>query len=499
MSKYLIKILSICAFVVLLPLIVVGSALCVTEAMGITLTVRDSGIEGGYAGASSEVSIYIDGEKQEGTKITIKKNTDVTVTYEGEGYDFQGWYKGNPAEIGDNARAESTKTSYSFTVRGTTVLTAIRNVKTYTVTYTGQYDDGTAIDVTPETENVVYGQPLAPVTPKGDGVIWGGWYDINSNSLTGTKVANFAESGEYTLNPIYSNQMIVKYYKNETLISTEIVTQEGYASYALLSGTDEKVVNVLTAGYSFNGWDYNGSTITALSEFKPEGYALYLKETANTYNVTVKYNAVSSDTQNITYDVVNGFGSYNTTRTGYTFKGFEYNGKLYAFDAQAKDYVASGEKLSGIVIANNGLSVTAKWESKYEVFLLNIAARAHYNNGTAEGDWNLKNDNGTLSINGMNALSINFVDDNDEDSYDMTDNVFVLLTKGNNNIVTKEGNAVQATGVIRITANESNNRYEFVTSDYNTFTFVSLMNKLETEGVTDTLDTVTIEFMYELV
>ena len=64
MSKHLIKILSVFALVVLLPLIVVGSALCVTEAVPCTLTIFEGGREGQYGGTDSEIVILIDGVEQ---------------------------------------------------------------------------------------------------------------------------------------------------------------------------------------------------------------------------------------------------------------------------------------------------------------------------------------------------------------------------------------------------------------------------------------------------
>ena len=115
MSKYLVKILTICAFAILLPLVAVGAALCVTEARGSTLTVYADGNEGTFGGANSAVSIIIDGEKQEDSKITVKKNTEVTVVYEGTGYDFVGWYDKNYAEINRETDEKFAETeSYSF-------------------------------------------------------------------------------------------------------------------------------------------------------------------------------------------------------------------------------------------------------------------------------------------------------------------------------------------------------------------------------------------------
>ena len=506
MSKYLIKILSICAFVILLPLVVLGSALCVTEAMGISLTIYEGGETAQYGGTTTNIAIIIDGVEQEGTKITFKKNTDVTVTWTGKSdeetvsaYDFQGWYKGNPSALRGR---ETTKSSYTFTVRGNTVLTAVKNVKKYTVTYAGKYDDGTDIDIEPATVNVQFNQDLAAVAPKGNDLTFSGWYDVN-NAGTVTKKANFAESGEYTLNPVFSNQMFVKYFdKNGALITYDIVSEGDYSTYNLLSGTDERVVAALTSGYEFDGWAYDGDTLIELPEFKVEGYELYLAETAKDYNVTVKFNAISEDTSTIIYNAKTGFAAYNVTRFGYTFKGLVYDGVLYTYNASAKDYVASGARLSSLVIANEGLEVTAKWQTKYSAFNLAISAVAEYEDPVlGEGEWALRNDNGILDISGEDALSINFVDDNDEDSYDVTDNVFAILTQGNTNIRTQEGNAV-AEYEINI---QINNSQAIGTLDmsFSQVTFHEIMAVVEQVAAENhielsALDRIAVQFLYEL-
>lgn len=253
MSKYLVKILSICAFIILLPLVIVGSALCVTEAIGVRVTVAAAGIENEEGLATSNVSIYLDGEKQEGTTIVVKKNTELTVTYEGEGYDFQGWYNGNYSEINrEKAKAVSDKESYSFTVRANTVLTAVRDIKTYTVTYTGKLADG-ATDVDLPNENLSYGQDLATLAdPDGVYVLKGWRYVPNSeepeNTVT-TKVANFATSGEYTVEANWIDQTAVEYTLHVQYHAKSTETQD--VTFSIASGFGEYRTRT---GYTLDGY-----------------------------------------------------------------------------------------------------------------------------------------------------------------------------------------------------------------------------------------------------
>lgn len=480
MSKYLLKILSICAFVILLPLIVVGSALCVTEAMGCSLTITYGGENGRATGTKTSISIgiddeividngetktasgYIDLDSRPGyIKLTLKKNSDVTVTYnesECEGVDFVGWYKGYYDQIKPNAKAVSTKTSYPIIVRGNTVLTAVRNAKKYNVTYAGVMNDGTTnvVDslVGPITAELYYNEPLEtihPILAEGqteDDVAWSGWYITGSDDTTGTKVANFKESGTYTLNPVWSDLMFITYYaKDGSVITTDSTFRDGVATYTLLSGTNDQVVSKLTRGYSFAGWTYNSEDITSIPEYKSEGYKLYIRETLNTYNFTVKYHAVSEVTDELTYDVENGYSAYKT-RNGYKLQGFVYNNNLYTFDATLNDYVYSGEKLSDVLLTNSNVSVTAKWESIYTPFDIAIDARASY---VREGYEELGNklwgvvgdvenvstplEKGTVASDG-GPININFVDEDDENSFDLEESLYAYLTNGYTNLRT---------------------------------------------------------------
>lgn len=388
MSKHLIKILSIYALIVLVPLIVVGSALCVTEAAPATLTIYEGGNDGQYGGKSSQIVISVGGEaqldenQQPITSITLQKNTEVTVSFTGAGYEFSGWYDGNPQEIDGTEEAVTTDTSYTFNLRGSTHLTALRDAMQYQIQYTGTYDDGSELgsftgdNVNTEVQVVEYGQSLVSLTSQA-GATFVGWYVYTGegSSYTGTKVANFDvanknESGELvtlTLRPVWSNQMIIRYYDTDraSVIAEDIVTADTLASYQLVSGDNEKVQAALTPGYEFAGWvDSVGDPIVVSNiEFSVGEYAIYLSETALDYDVVVNYNALSSNSVTINYNATTGFGAYTETRAGYEFAGFEYDGTTYTLSGN--DYTAGNESLAAAVIANNGLTVNAVWDCTY--------------------------------------------------------------------------------------------------------------------------------------
>lgn len=218
MSKRLIKILSICALAILCVLVIVGVSIISTEAVGCTLTINADGIETladsgtGYEGKSSAVKIVVDGKEHDSNKITLTKNTEVTVTFTGVGYNFEGWYNGNYDEINlGEDKAKSELQSYTFTLKKNTVLTAVRNVKTYNVTYAGNYDDeATAIDSIAKTYE--YNEPLATPDAKSSKNALAGWYEMlqGSAGIT-TKVANFVEE-DVTIYPKWERQYNFEFY-----------------------------------------------------------------------------------------------------------------------------------------------------------------------------------------------------------------------------------------------------------------------------------------------
>lgn len=406
MSKYLIKILSICAFVILIPLIIVGSALCVTEAMACTLKVLDGGVEGGY-GTSSNVTIFIDNEKQDTNEISVKKNTEVTVTYEGTGYDFVGWYNGNYEEIDrEKDQAVNTSVSYTFFVRGNTTLTAVRDVKEYTITYAGVMDDGSdvVIEEGEQGKTYKYGEALKTLEPVA-GATFDGWYVVNSTDVSSYKTATFANSGEYTLNPAWSNQMVISYQDKDTgyVIAQDRVTEQSLRNYQLVDSEDSRVVDYLTnkkPGYDFVSWvDINGDDVKAneIPFTVNTEYVMYISLSERSYNITVQRSEIDETTANVTYKVSSGFSSYNTEREGYNFVGVNYNDTLYTYNSETNDYVNNGISLGTVLVNENALNVNvvAVWECVYPDFALYINGVSNYEiEGIGQGNWEVFGKNG---------------------------------------------------------------------------------------------------------
>lgn len=406
MSKHLIKILSICAMVILLPLIIVGAALCITEAIPVTLTIYQGGNEGDISiyeddaslAPSAKVSIFlrddtnsswieqIDEEGYPATQVSVQKNDEIKVVFSDSiGYDFQGWYKGSPTEYNENSTARETKTEYTFFIRGNTSLTAIRNVMTYTVNYTGYNYDGTNIADDENlvlSENLQYNEELQWLYAKElEGqelnVEFRGWVVEGS---TGEVVAraNFASStleGEaYTLTAIWSNRATVIYWNSQDQrIATHYFTAENYSSDLL--AWSEEYNTFLTRGYQFDSWvNGNGEEFRLPESFTEGVYNIYIKETPIVYSNTIEKSAIDNTQTTLTYDVANKFADgVPFEREYYTFSGISYNGNLYIYTVDdtdpnnvITDYVYNGSSLGDIIVDNGSIEgAYAVWQSNY--------------------------------------------------------------------------------------------------------------------------------------
>ena len=210
MSKQLTRILSFCALAVLFPFVVVGSALTFTQAVEVTLSIAQAGVT---SLSFDEPTIYIavDGERQEANTISGRKNTVVDLVYEGEGYYFHGWYEGNADAIDlekDMPIAGGAEDIDGYVISKNVTLTAMRDVQTYNITYTGEYLDGTAISV-PKAEGVEYGSSLVKLASNKSGALFIGW-KVKDTELAPTQTANFEatkQAQEVELVPVWGTDI----------------------------------------------------------------------------------------------------------------------------------------------------------------------------------------------------------------------------------------------------------------------------------------------------
>ena len=249
MSKHLAKILSICALVVLLPFVIVGVAVTVSEARGVTLTIADNGNDTLAAPFKSDVAIYINNVKQESNTIKVRKNTSVKICYQGTGYNFQGWYEGNYDEINfQKDTPVKIEEEVTITLRKNTVLTAVRDVQTYNITYLTETGEVESSEL-----NVAYNTKLkSPTTVSG--LIFTGWYVQDANTTATSFYANFEvedQAAEIKLLPSWKNEITYPVYYN---VNSENKTD---LTYSKTEGFE--LYNQTRDGYTFKGLTVAGS------------------------------------------------------------------------------------------------------------------------------------------------------------------------------------------------------------------------------------------------
>lgn len=497
MSKRLIKIMSICALVILAVLAIVGVSIMATEAVGVTLTVYDGGIEtlqaegNGFGEKTSEVTITIDGKVQKSNKITVTKRTEVEVTFAGEGYDFLGWYKGSYKQINRDGfkvldEEVSNKTTYKFEVSKNTVLTAVRDVKRYNVTYAGFYDDETtAMDLTPAT--LEYNQPFATVEPKAGGH-WAGWYAMEQGVAGSvSKTAVFENSGDVTVYPAWSGQMLVEYIKGDKVIASERIFESAVRQYQLLGADTQVVKDNIAFGYKFAGWknQVGGEAVTSLT-YDANGIKLVLNEELIAYTLNVKYNAVSDDIKTITFDVNNG-AIYDVTRDNYTLKGFDFNGTVYPNISKDGD-------LAGTIVASGleTIDLTAVWECDYKGLYFDFSAI--YYDGVYKPVQSSLGDVEKLD------QSVNFVDAEGDTNFDVNANVYEYFIGAFENLQTSNGEAVEYTGDVELMV-EGTGVAHSLTLPADELTFANILSFLKTSAAHGTLEgvaSVSIDFFFEV-
>ncbi len=500
MSKNLLKILSICAFVVILPLAILATALCVTESQAYWVRLYVDGTTEGQPATS----VLINGKEREKNELRVQKGSEVIITFEGEAYDFDGWYQGNDKTYQANNKVVADKATYSFKLEGATELTAKCKVKTYTFTFGGKYNDGSAITNVVDGKTFVYGDALPEISPigEGTGIAFSGWMLNEEGIVEGPfKTATYTLSGAHELVAKWDNEKQVSYYDaDKKLISSSAYTQEKFNNFELL--TEDEVKTSIKAGYTYAGWtDVNGNPINLeelKTNFNTNNLDLYLKLNVINYNLSVKFNPVNKlnkPNTEITYNVETGFSAYKETRLSYTFKGLEYNGTLYTQTSEKNDYKNGSISLGSVLVANNVLDaeVTAIWQADYSKISFNVRGvdetrlnYVQYFDGTEYSDINYTREYEFLDI---------------ENGYDMGASLYNTLLADLGTFHKNDAQHTPVTVKSFLVAGAGNIKFEVIETNGNQLpikmTFEQIIFDLvDSYGIDPTIDTYNITFYF---
>lgn len=359
MSKYLIKILAVCAFVVLLPLAIVATALGVTESSACTLNLFISG----NVNANASAKVLIDGK--ESVKFTAVKNSQVELTFESEGYYFLGWFEGTKETFKPESDPISKDARFTYTIENiNSNLTAVCLEKTYNITFKN-YESLNGV--------FVYGQslPQAPVGSESESTFIGWTLESESgifNNATFSASSKDAFAVNITLEPVFSDEKIVTYFDvNDNVIETKHFNKEQFNSFKLK--TAEELSAYITKGYTLAGFvsKDDGTMIDDAfianlisKDFSTAPLNIKLVEEIATFKMNVKFHESSDVFKELEcrIDVEGLTGADQFTRGGYSFAGIKVGDAIYK--KVENDFVNSdGIALSSVIFdgATEGVAV----------------------------------------------------------------------------------------------------------------------------------------------
>lgn len=257
MSKQLAKIISICILAVLLPLAVVATAIAVTQAKDVTISVLQAGVDASQSGTSSEVEIIINGETQAEDSVTVRKNSSLTVQFTGTGYFFKGWLENGETDY------VSTKETFKLVASSNKTLTAVRDVQKYNISYSGENADGSAIALAKD-DDMEYNTVL-PSLSNGGAKVFAGWAVKGAQSVIPVFKANFdayvangelekTQNTEVELEPIWKQNTNYTVYFN---VNDKSATNSFSMTYSATAGFD--AYTLTRDGYTFVGLSIEGS------------------------------------------------------------------------------------------------------------------------------------------------------------------------------------------------------------------------------------------------
>ena len=366
MSKYLIKILAICAFVMLLPLAAVATTLAVVSTREFTLKVDIAG----DTNTNASANVLING--QDVDKISVVYGTTVVLSFENVGYDFVGWFEGTAYTYDPESKPVSEQTRFSLKVTDNMDLTAVCISKQYTVNYTGFKEDGTT-PISESVDNYKYGDELiTPSKANADSIQdFLGWKMIGSTELY--KQATFPESGVVEVVAVWSGTKTVSYYNADgDVISSKYYNSETITDLSLMDLAEAQ--QYASEGYHVVGYKHRESGVEIdeaeleriKNNFDTTALDIQLVEEINEYALTFK-GFVEADKEDVAYNGTYEFDQPlpTTERTG--FKGWKIEG-----DETDTTFVAAN---FATYPHNSDITLVAVWESKTIVY--------NYNNGQA--------------------------------------------------------------------------------------------------------------------
>ena len=339
MSSKFTKILTYCILAVAIVVIAVCTAVCLSNAVGVAVSVDTKLIS--ETAAKDNLVIKINGE--ETSKLNVKKGSEVTVTFDAVGYKFEGWYSVPVGEWSTATKKAETEASYTFVADEDVNLTAAFSAIKYKINFVGLTGINTPQELT-------YGAELP--SPK-DSKTFLGW-QINSSEEVLTTVPAFEET-EVTLS---AKNFTVNSYSFNFVFTADSYSSAGNIVYKPSLAQVDMSNAPQREFYKITSIVLNGETIaiTNTNAINDELIEMGIVNAQNYKNETFEVNAKAVWTceyTDIKVSLTNPFEEYN-----FLFDGFE---EYPIEDTFVKDYITadvSGYKLESIWYNGNEYKVS---------------------------------------------------------------------------------------------------------------------------------------------
>lgn len=361
MSRTLSKILIICAMVVIIPLMIVGTAFATYYSIDATVGVAV------YTGQTEDPNgafAVVQYKDETGTELEITEGhlNEITLRTVSNGYNFVGWFEGTAADYSSSAEPKFTENEITIKMTDYANLLAVFEIKEFDVSYDylAQGDDEETTQEVPADGKTHYtfGETLPVLTYENYNFL--GWRIQGDEKIYTT--ASFETTENIVLEAVWQEQskVTIQYRLNaDTIISTEEVYKD---RTVVLSSVETLAAEYMEDGYTYSWADADNATITQInipSSYEGTTYDIYLKATAISYTAQLQTSADATynGSTEITFTVENyaalaemlDASNWETAYSFYSFDGLTYNSTTYT-DAQT---------LVDAVVAANPESTTA--------------------------------------------------------------------------------------------------------------------------------------------
>lgn len=381
MSRTLSKILVICAMVVVLPLMIVGTAFAAYHSVGNAVGVE---VVVDQASPASNVYIAYKGERKSSHKISEGHTKVVDVVADNSpAYTFKGWFEGTAADYKNGAAKEISKEhGLKISMEEAKNYVAVYEVVKYNIAFSYQKDPRQEALTTDAATQYIYGQTLktkADISSyAGEEYQFNGWQIDGATPVqTGYTTAAFAgvESGsDVTLvSPwVESKKVTLTIDNNGT--STE---KEVYANQAVSVEDIVKELGItVETGYEFSlrdtatGLEYK-TTLSAAANMNlklvgPTAIEYTAQASKLSFNAAEFAEGVTANDVSFTVTNVDGFNAWLNLKTKYSFwkvSGISYKGTTYTAENLTDLATAYAKDSTGnfaLVVAKNFSTVVVE-------------------------------------------------------------------------------------------------------------------------------------------